>query len=362
VVASEDRPIAGESAGGDASKGAEARLGSTVAGRYRIEELVAQGGIASVFRAVRLSDGQEMAIKILHPEAEGRAELTTYFEREAIAGKHIFHPNVVTVHESARLDDGSFYLVQDFVRGETLRELIDRGPVPPLRAARIARQVAAGLNAAHDMGIVHRDVKPPNLMFAGGPDELVQIVDFGMARVPVEDLSVHVSHGRYTISQSEEVVLGTMAYLAPEAALGMAAIDRRSDLYALGVILYEMLAGRHPFTADDPIALFQQQCQSAPPPIRERSPGVEVPPLLEHVVVRLMAKAPADRYQHARAVIVALDIAIRSMESTPPLTDPAESVPTLPPRPGLSGRAVAGVAVAVAAFAVLAISLVAARC
>jgi serine/threonine-protein kinase len=332
--------------GDEARTHAEARVGTTIAGRYRVEELVAQGGIASVFRAVRLSDGQEMAIKILSPEAEGNKELTTYFEREAIAGKHILHPNVVTVHESARLEDGSWYQVQDFVRGGTLRELIDRGPVPPLQAARIARHVAAGLNAAHDMGIVHRDVKPRNLMFAGGPDDLVQIVDFGMARVPVEDLSVHVAHGRHSLSQADDVVFGTMAYLAPEASLGMQAIDRRSDLYALGIILYEMLAGQHPFTAADPIELFQQQCQVIPPPIRERTPGVEVPPLLERVVTRLIAKEPADRYPHARAVMVALDVAIRSMDG--------------PTAFGMrfSRGTLAGIAMAVAALVLLAISVV----
>ncbi len=296
---------------------ADALVGTTVSGRYRVEELVAQGGIASVFRAVRLSDGHEMAIKVLHPEAERRSDLTAYFEREAIAGKHILHPNVVTVHESSRLEDGSWFLVQDFVRGVTLRELIDQGPVPPLQAARIARHVAAGLTAAHDMGIVHRDIKPRNLMFVGGPDDLVQIVDFGLAQVPVADLAVHVAHvanHRHSLSESD-VVFGTMAYLAPEAALGMSAIDRRSDLYALGIILYELLAGTHPFTADDPITLFQHQCQTQPPPIRKRSPGVAVPPALERVVMRLLAKDPAARYPHGRALIVALDEALRTMES-----------------------------------------------
>src|SRR5262249_8654482 len=157
---------------GDADRAARERadalVGTTIGGRYHVHELVAQGGIASVFRAVRLSDGHEMAIKVLNPDAERRPELTAYFEREAIAGKHILHPNVVPVYEAARLDDGPWYLVQDFVRGETLRELIDRGPVPPAQAARIARHVASGLTAAHDMGIVHRDIKPRNLMYVGG--------------------------------------------------------------------------------------------------------------------------------------------------------------------------------------------------
>jgi serine/threonine protein kinase len=314
VRAIEDKPIVGGDVGNEARDRAEALVGSTFLGRYRLEELVAQGGIASVFRAVRVADGQEMAIKVLHPEAEDRPELAAHFEREAIAGKHILHPNVVSVHEIARLDDGSWFLVQDFVRGRTLRELIEEGPVPPTRAARIARQVAAGLNAAHDMGIVHRDIKPRNLMLVDGPEEKVQIVDFGLAQVPVENLALHVADPRDSLSQSD-VVFGTMAYLAPEAVLGMAAIDRRSDLYALGIILYEMLAGQHPFTAASPVEVFQQQCQTIPPPIRERSPGVEVPVVLERVVRRLLEKAPTARYPHARALMVALDAAIERMDA-----------------------------------------------
>ncbi len=341
----EEQQIEPDDPGSEARDRANALVGTTIAGRYHIEELVAQGGIASVFRATRLADGHEMAIKILHPEAESRPELTAYFEREAIAGKHIFHPNVVTVHESARLEDGAWFLVQDFVRGETLRELIDRGPVPALQAARIARHVAAGLNAAHDMGIVHRDIKPRNLMFVGGPDDLVQIVDFGLAQVPVENLAVHIAHHRHSLSDGD-VVFGTMAYLAPEAAQGMVAIDRRSDLYALGIILYELLAGQHPFSAPDPVALFQMQCQTPPPPIRERSPGVEVPPALERVVMRLLEKDPAARYPHARAVLVALDEAIERMQSA---------------RPPLPRSTLVGIALGLAAVVILVLALLLSR-
>ncbi len=346
-------PIAGGDVGDAARARAEALIGRTVVGRYRIEELVAMGGIASVFRATKVADGQEIALKILHPEAEGLPELIERFEREAIAGKHIFHPNVVTVHEIAQLDDGSWFLVQEFVRGETLRELIDRGPVPPVRAARLARHVSAGLTAAHDMGIVHRDIKPRNLMLVEGPDEKVQIVDFGLAKVPVEDLALVDDEGRRSLTQAG-VVFGTVSYMAPEAALGMRNIDRRSDLYALGVILYEMLAGRHPFTASDAAEMFKHHKNTPPPPIAERSPGVEVPPALEDVVRRLLEKDPDARYPHARAVTVALDAFVQEMEGRS-----ARRSTSLPDRSPLSRPALIGLAVVLAALVAAGIWLLA---
>jgi serine/threonine protein kinase len=348
VDTSEAQPIAGGEVGSAAKERAAALVGRAVVGRYRIEELVAMGGIASVFRASRIADGQEVAIKVLHPEAEGLPELIERFEREAIAGKHIFHPNVVTVHEIAQLDDGSWFLVQDFVRGETLRDLIDRGPVDPLRAARMARHVAAGLTAAHDMGIVHRDIKPRNLMVVDGPEQTVQIVDFGLAKVPVESLALVGDEGRRSLTQAG-VVFGTVAYMPPEAALGMRNIDRRSDLYALGVILYELLAGKHPFTASDAAEMFKHQKSTPPPAIRDRAPGVQVPPALEAVVRRLLEKDPDDRYPHARALTVALDAVIQELEARA-----ARASGAAPPLQRLGRPVMAAIAAAVLVAATIA--------
>jgi eukaryotic-like serine/threonine-protein kinase len=304
-------------AGGEVSDAAKERaaalIGSTILGRYRIEELVATGGISAVFRAKQLATGEDVAVKVLHPDAEELPELIERFEREAIAGRHILHPNVAAIFERSQLEDGSWFIVMEFIRGVTLRKLIDRGPIAPLRAARLARQLATALNAAHDFGIVHRDVKPLNVMILDGPEERLQLIDFGLAKVPVEQFSLNENQERRSLTNAG-VVLGTVAYMAPEAALGMRSVDRRADLYALGVILYEMLAGKHPFTATDPPTLFAQHRSATPPPIAERSPEVTVPPVLEQLVMRLLSKDPDERFPHARATIVALDAAIRKME------------------------------------------------
>src|SRR5262249_46634237 len=152
--------------------------------RYRVEELVAMGGLGAVYRGTRLSTGEDVALKVLHPDAEGLPELVERFEREAVAGKHILHPNVAAVYELEQFDEGSYFLAMEFVRGTTLREPMTRGPVEPMRAARIAKQLASALLAAHDMGIVHRDVKPRNVMILDGAEERVQLIDFGLAKVP----------------------------------------------------------------------------------------------------------------------------------------------------------------------------------
>lgn len=295
---------------------AESLVGRTLLDRYRVEELVAMGGIAAVFRGNRLADGEPVAIKTLHPDAEDLPELIKRFQREAIAGRHILHPNVAAVHEIAQLEDGAWFMVMEYVRGATLRDLMREGPMPPARAARIALQLGAALNAAHDLGILHRDVKPLNVMIEAGPEERVKLIDFGLAMVPVEELALDGENIRASLTQPG-VVFGTVAYMAPEAALGMRSVDRRSDLYAVGVILYEMLAGKHPFPATDPYVMFNQHRVAIPPPIAERAPGVSVPPALEAIAHRLLAKDPAERFPNARALMAALDAVLQELCAAP---------------------------------------------
>jgi serine/threonine protein kinase len=334
------KPLAGvDPSQSAAAKGRAADLvGRTISDRYRIVELLAMGGMGAIYRAEHLLMRKAIAIKVLHPETENFPELVARFEREAIAGAHIVHPNVASASDFGKFDGGSYFLVLEYIEGETLSDIIKRGPVEPRRAAKLARQLAAALGAAHQKEIVHRDVKPKNVMICepsiletaarGGEDEIVKLIDFGLAKVPVDKLS---TAARDPDAENREltnagVVMGTVAYMAPETALGMRAVQARADLYSLGVILYEMLTGKHMFDAVEPQKLFAAHCSLKPPPMKERNPNINVPPALESIVMRLLEKDPNDRYPDADALIAALDAFKMQMAHEAGIMKPAASV------------------------------------
>src|SRR5260221_9189929 len=261
-------------------------LGDVISERYRVTQLLATGGTSTVYLAQHVHMLKQVAIKVLDAKAEKLPELVARFQREAIAGAHLQHANIASAADFGQLADGSYFLVLEYVSGQPLSELIEKGPVAPNRAVAIARQIAQGLGAAHDVGVIHRDVKPNNVMLVGDQNDLVKIIDFGFAQVRLSkmpNIATPLDEPRHPEKAltSVGVVLGTVAYMAPEAALGMLAVDARSDLYALGLVLYELLSGKHPFDGTEPVQLFLQQRTLPPPAIATRSPGVSVPPALQ---------------------------------------------------------------------------------
>ncbi|NUO49171.1 MAG: serine/threonine protein kinase, partial [Polyangiaceae bacterium] len=313
---------------------AAARLGNVVADKYRLDEVVGLGGTGAVYRAEDVTTRRTVAVKILFPDAEGFALLSTRMEREAVAGTHLRHPNIAAAFDSGALDDDARWIAVDFVSGRTLRDVVSGGPVATDRATRIAIDLAKAIGACHARGVIHRDIKPLNVMIEEG-DDTVKLIDFGLARIPAHDVARSSGHD----AEPDEaptvenltvhgIVFGTVAYMAPETAQGMAAVDARSDLYAFGVLLYELFTGVHPFATKDPVDLFLQHRVTPAPPMRERAPDVVVAPAIEAIVMRLLAKRPADRFQDAGAVEQALreagDIPMSTRE---PMPTPTATVP-----------------------------------
>jgi hypothetical protein len=272
----------------DVSSDGDTWLGRVLGGRYRLEVLLGKGTMGRVYRAEHVLMHKPLAVKILNAEHAKNPELVARFEREAIAAANIEHANVVAATDCAKLEDGTVYLALELVEGKNLRAEIARGALEIRRALHIARQIAAGLAAAHSKNIVHRDLKPENVVLVekeGDPD-FVKILDFGIAKLAPES-------GKNPLTRVG-VVLGTLDYMAPEQALGQP-VDHRADLYALGVVTYEMLCGACPFEGESSSAILALQLKKPPPPLSERLPGLSVPPAVEALVGKLLAKDRNER-------------------------------------------------------------------
>jgi eukaryotic-like serine/threonine-protein kinase len=299
---------------------------ATVLGdRYELHEQLGAGGMASVYRATDRVLGRTVAVKILAPHYADDPGFVARFRREARSAARLNHPAVVQVFDTGA-DGETQYIVMEFVDGRTLADVLEtQGPLEPERAAEVAAVLAEALAAAHAAGLVHRDVKPANVMITPSGD--VKMMDFGIARATSTE----------TLTQTARV-LGTATYLSPEQAVGNP-VDARSDIYSLGVVLYEMLAGQPPFGGDSPIEVAAKHVEQDPlPPSRHRP---DVPAGLEAIAMRALAKDPSDRYQ--TALEMGSDLARWRGGGT---TEPLALAPTtvLPKRrPRRRGRLVAAI-------------------
>lgn len=256
--------------------------------RYEIHQRLARGGMAQVYLARDRSLDRPVAVKELVPEFATDPSFVERFRREAQAAANLAHPNIVGVYDWGT-QDGTYFIVMEYVDGPSLSQVIRRdGPLHPRRAAELAGEVAAALGFAHSRGVVHRDIKPGNVLLTSQGQ--AKVTDFGIARAlssPDEDLTQAGS------------VMGTATYFSPEQAQGLP-VDPRSDLYSLGVVLYEMCTGRTPFTGDTPLAIAYKHVQDEPAPPSTIIP--DLPPSLEAIIMRLLEKRPDDRYASAEEV------------------------------------------------------------
>lgn len=270
-------------------------VGQVLADRFRIIRSLGQGGMGQVFEAQHLYIDKRVALKLLRPEITTSAEAVGRFQREAMAASTIGHENIVRIDDFGRLPDGRVYLTMEYLDGESLSALLLRGPLPLPNVLDITIQICRGLAAAHAKGIVHRDMKADNV-FLCRPDGRVAILDFGIAKIG--------AHGSSNLTKTG-AVFGTPNYMSPEQAMGQP-VDHRADIYSLGVMLYEMLTGVVPFEAESFMGVLTRHITETPARPRDRAPDRDIPPDLEEVVLRAMAKKPDERFPDAESLSAAL--------------------------------------------------------
>jgi serine/threonine protein kinase len=289
--------------------------GRVVADRYRLRALLGKGGTGVVYEGEHIESGEKLAIKMLLPDLPDAEQIAERYRREAQAAPLLVHDNIIGVRELVSADD-TLYLVMELVDGRPLGELLERGSIAPRRTLVLARQVLAALHHAHGNGIIHRDLKPDNLMIVSVGEEprrheRVKVLDFGMLKRLDETLE-----GSTKLTRTG-MVAGTPAYLAPEQALGHT-VDVRTDLYSLGIVVFEMLAGRVPFRSPDPLVTMRMQVSMPAPRLAITMSRPWITPELEHLVGRALAKRPDDRFASALEMTEALERAFLSLDHLPP--------------------------------------------
>jgi|JI10StandDraft_1071094.scaffolds.fasta_scaffold08406_13 tRNA A-37 threonylcarbamoyl transferase component Bud32 len=310
-----------------------------ILGNHRIIRKLGEGGMGAVYLGEHCLLGRQAAIKVLHPSLSDRPDVVMRFFNEARAATAIVDPGIVAVFDFGHHSDGSAFLVMEFLHGESLDTRLARGPLPMRDALRLARQIATTLAAAHAKGIVHRDLKPENVFLVPDAEviggERVKILDFGIAKLLTTEASARTQAG---------AIMGTPAYMSPEQCRGAPDIDHRTDIYALGCALFQMVTGRTPFAATGLAEMIAAQLATPAPPPSSLAPWL--PPALDRVVARCLAKAPADRYASMIEVAAALELIVTTDAATVIAAAPAPVAVGAAPQPTTLGGGAGEVTVA----------------
>jgi serine/threonine protein kinase len=284
-------------------KDPDSLIGTTLAGKYRIDARLSEGGMGTVYRGTHVLMDKTVAVKVLRPSLAADEKIVARFSREARAASRISHPNALSVTDFGEDESGHVFLVMEFLSGRTLKQLIrDEGPLPLARVVDIARQIGDALNAAHAQGVVHRDLKSDNIMLLDTmTGDHAKVLDFGIAKINEPDGTID------TNLTAPNLVIGTPQYMSPEQCAQDCEIDGRSDIYSFGVILYEMLVGHVPFSGDSPTIVMMKHLQEPVPSVMEER--TDLPASVGRVVARAMAKLPGNRYQNVADLVEDLTIA-----------------------------------------------------
>ncbi len=277
--------------------------GSVIRGKYRLLAKVGQGGMGAVYKALHLAFDEMRAIKVIAPELLSDDLFVKRFKHEAVITRRLQHPNAVRVDDIDEAEDGRPFIVMEFIEGKSLKKLIrEEGPLPFQRVLSIIKQSASALEAAHKLGMVHRDIKPDNIALVDAPEgEMVKVLDFGIAKVK----EARMGEAAGMTLTGAGVVIGTPQYMSPEQAMGKRGdeLDGRADLYSLGIVMYQMLTADLPFRADTTMEMLLAHMQKAPAPIRELHPELQVPENVANLTMRLLEKNRENRPASARVLI-----------------------------------------------------------
>jgi serine/threonine protein kinase len=294
-------PHCGSAAAAAAGASEDPWIGRVVNGKFRIEALVGQGGMGRVYRARHLTLDRPVVLKMLHRTFSSDPQISQRFQREARAASRLSHPNSIAVLDFGEAEDGTLFMAMEYLAGKDLARLVaEEFPLGEARVVRIGAQILSALSEAHAQGVVHRDLKPENVMVEprrGEPDS-VKVLDFGIAKITAPGAN------EPKLTQAG-LVCGTPEYMSPEQARG-ADIDLRSDLYSMGVILYQMTTGELPFASDTPVGFLTKHLSEVPVPARQKNPQVEVSAALDAVIAKALEKDPAKRFQSADEMRAAL--------------------------------------------------------